>query len=257
MPDIEWANLRAPQLLDLALRDAVVIVPVGSTEQHGPHLPVQVDTLLAGEVARAAASRVAEAGQPILVTPALWTGLAEHHMSFGGTITLDFDVFYALVRGVLRSIARQGFKRILLLNGHAGNTTALNVVVQEATIELNIPIAACTYFQAAKKPFAEILETQTGVRHACEAETSMLLALRPDLVDRDAIGKVAGSSLPELSDFIGDGAYRWRTFASRTRSGALGNPEAATPEKGRKLFDAAVDAIADLVLTKELWNLPI
>ena len=85
--EFEWHNLKAHELNALAKRDAVVIVPVGSTEQHGPHLPVQVDALLASEVTRRAAAKLAAQGTPVVTLPAVWTGLAEHHMAFGGTIT--------------------------------------------------------------------------------------------------------------------------------------------------------------------------
>ncbi|MSO92912.1 MAG: creatininase family protein [Rhodospirillales bacterium] len=257
MPDIEWANLKAHELRALAAADAVVIVPVGSIEQHGPHLPVQVDTLLAGEVARGAARLVSGNGAPIVVTPVIWTGLAEHHMSFGGTITLDFETFFALIRCVVRSVARHGFKRILLLNGHGGNTTALNVIVGELTLELKLPIVTATYWLLAKEAFGKILEAQANVRHACEAETSMLLALKGELVDTDVLAEARGPTMPELSEFVSDGAYRWRQFASRTHTGVIGEPATASAEKGKKLLAAAAESVADLVTTRELWSLPI
>ena len=80
---VQWHDLRAPQLRELAEHDAIVIIPVGSTEQHGPHLPVQVDALLAGEVAHRAALRI-QSHCPVVVAPTVWCGLAEHHMSFWG-----------------------------------------------------------------------------------------------------------------------------------------------------------------------------
>jgi creatinine amidohydrolase len=78
--------------------------PVGSTEQHGPHLPVMVDYRLATEVARRGAVKLAAAGHPVLVTPTVWTGFAEHHIELGGTITLDYAVFHGVIRGVVRSL---------------------------------------------------------------------------------------------------------------------------------------------------------
>jgi len=131
--EIEWSRLRAPQLRDLASKDAVVIVPIGSTEQHGPHLPTQVDCLLVGEVARRAATR-AYATVPTLITPTVWSGLAEHHMSLGATLSVDFQTFFALVRGISRSLVRHGFRNVLLLNGHGGNIAALTVAVNELAV---------------------------------------------------------------------------------------------------------------------------
>ena len=135
MSEIEWWRLKAAEINALAARDAVVIVPVGSTEQHGPHLPTQVDSLLVGEIARRAA-RLAAASTPVVVAPTVWSGLAEHHMSLGGTLSLDFATFLALLRCICRSLLRQGFHRILLLNGHGSNIAALSVVVNKLAVKL-------------------------------------------------------------------------------------------------------------------------
>src|ERR1700709_2668122 len=120
----EWRKLRADQLREQARRDAIVILPVASLEQHGPHLPVEVDSILGETVAARTADKVLAKGQPVLVLPVLWTGLSEHHMSFGGTITLENAAFAALIEGVVRSILRHGFRRIVLLNAHGGNEKA-------------------------------------------------------------------------------------------------------------------------------------
>src|SRR5439155_12175941 len=103
MAEVEWSRLKAPELRALAKDNAVVIVPVASTEQHGPHLPTQVDCLLCGEIARRAATQ-ASATIPIITTPVVWSGLAEHHMSMGATLSLDFDTFFALLRGICGSL---------------------------------------------------------------------------------------------------------------------------------------------------------
>jgi creatinine amidohydrolase len=256
MAEVEWSRLRAPELRALALQDAVVIVPIGSTEQHGPHLPTQVDCLLVGEVARRAAQR-AYATIPTLITPTIWSGLAEHHMSFGATLSVDFATFFALVRGVCRSLVRHGFRKVLLLNGHGGNIAALTVAVNELSVELDAPIATATYFQLAQPAMAKVLENQTGVRHACEAETSMVLALEPGLVDMALAADAVGPTEREIAQVAGtDAAHRWRSFKSRTAHGAIGDPRTASAEKGEKLLDAAADAVCRLVTNGEFWTLP-
>ena len=251
MTEIEWANLNAAALRELAARDAIVIVPVGSTEQHGPHLPVQVDALLAGEVARRAASRTVEKGVPAVVTPVIWTGLAEHHMSFGGTITLDFETFTAILRCVCQSVLRHGFRRVLMLNGHGGNIMALNVIVGELTRELSAPVATATYWQVAETEFRAILEAQDNIRHAGEAETSMLLALKPELVDQDAI---AGIEAPADGLRPEGGLFRWRPIADWSDSGVIGAPAAASAEKGVRLLDAAAEALAEKLARGLPWG---
>ncbi len=251
MDRLEWHDLKAAELRDRAARDAIVIVPVGSTEQHGPHLPVQVDALLAGEVARRTALRVAER-EPVVVAPTVWAGLAEHHMAYGGTITLDLPTFHAVLRCVCDSILRHGFRRILLLNGHGGNIAAMTVIVGELRRELKAAIATATYWTLPKaaEAFAGILDEQQNVRHACEAETSMLLHLKPELVDAEAMRQVKA---PTTSPLHQGGVYRWQSFTAITESGVIGVPAAASAEKGEKLLDAAAAVLAEALTSGEIW----
>ncbi|MEJ0020282.1 MAG: creatininase family protein [Acetobacteraceae bacterium] len=254
--EVEWRKLRADQLRERAKQDAIVILPVASLEQHGPHLPVEVDSMLGETVAARAAQKIAAKGQPVVVLPVLWTGLSEHHMSFGGTVTLDFPAFAAVVEGVVRSVLRHGFQRIVLLNAHGGNENALRTITDELTPKLGVPIVQFTYWYAAAAAIAKILETQGGLQHACEAETSMMMVARPDLVATDRIGMAKANSTPDVSDVVGGGVYRWRTIGARSSSGVIGNPEAASAEKGERLFEAIAASLADKVCNPELWELP-
>ena len=255
--EVEWRKLRADQLRERARQDAMVILPIGSLEQHGPHLPVEVDSMLGETVALRTARLVAERGQPVLVLPVLWTGLSEHHMSFGGTISLDLPAFSALVEGVVRAAHRHGFRRIVLLNGHGGNENALRCLTDELTPKLGIPIVQFTYWYAASEAIGAILETQAGLSHACEAETSMMMAVRPELVATDRIPLAKANRTADVADLVGGGVYLWRSIGSRSPSGVIGNPEAATPDKGRRLLDAVSQTLADKLCHPELWQLPL
>jgi creatinine amidohydrolase len=247
--EVRWDHLKAHELRTRAAEAAIVVVPVAAIEQHGPHLPVMVDSLLCSAIAERAARKVIDQ-RPVVLAPTVWSGLSEHHMALGGTITLDFPTFCGLMRCVCRSLQRQGFARVLLLNGHGGNEAALRVVVEQLTVELGLVLATATYWQLAAEPFRALLERQTGVRHACEAETSMVLALRPELVEgarfeeARSVGSEAGPP----------GAYRWQSFAERTASGALGDPTAASAEKGERLLEAAAAAVAELLLNDRFWG---
>lgn len=252
----EWRKLRADELREQARQNAVVILPVASLEQHGPHLPVEVDSLLGETVAARTAEKMVAAGQPVLVLPVLWTGLSEHHMTFGGTVTLDNAAFTALVEGVVRSVLRHGFRRVVLLNAHGGNENALRTIADDLTPKLGVPIVQLTYWYAAAVAIAKILETQGGLSHACEAETSMMMAVRSELVARNRIPLAKANRTPDLADIVGGGVYLWRDIASRSASGVLGNPEAATPEKGHALFDAISSVLADKLCSADLWQLP-
>jgi creatinine amidohydrolase len=252
----EWRKLRADQLREQAGRDAIVILPIASIEQHGPHLPVEVDSMLGETVAARTADKVLARGQAVLVLPVLWTGLSEHHMSFGGTITLDNATFAAVVEGVVKSILRHGFKRIVLLNAHGGNENALRSIADDLTPKYGVPIVQFTYWYAAAGAIRAILETQTGLQHACEAETAMMMAVRPDLVAEDRIPLAKSNTTPDVSDVVGGGVYMWRSIGSRSGSGVIGNPEAASAEKGEALFEAIASALADKLCNADLWALP-
>jgi creatinine amidohydrolase len=249
MPEVEWVNLKARDIRALREKDAIAIIPIGSIEQHGPHLPVQVDALLAGEVACRTARLIVDHA-PVVVLPTIWSGLAEHHMSLGGTLTLDLRTFLDLVRGIVRSVARNGFTRILLLNGHGGNMTALDALVGDLSAEMSLPIALATYWIPPQKEFAEILEEQPGVAHACEAETSMLLALRPDLVDMAALDHID----PPREWAGGSDIYVWQSVASWSPSGVAGTPKAASADKGQRLLQAAAEALAGRLREGTIWT---
>ena len=256
-PELRWDRLTAPALRTLARRKTVVIIPLGATEQHGPHLPVQVDWRLAWEVSLRAA-RLMQGRQRAIVTPAIPFGMSEHHMSLGGTITLDYATMAAVVGCVVRSAARHGFKRIFVLNGHGGNIAALETIITELTIDLRLPLAAGTYWQIAAASIARILEHQGGVLHACEAETSMLQALSPETVL--PLKKSYRTPLvPGLSAIAGvnPGVYRWQQLSTRSRLGLVGEAWAATPDKGRQLLDAISADVADALSHQDLWTAPI
>ena len=255
-PEVEWRRLRADQLRDMAQRDAVVILPLGAIEQHGPHLPVEVDSRLGEEVALRTARLMAARSQPVLVLPMFWPGISEHHMSFGGTITLGFATYRAVVEDICRSVIRAGFRRIALLNAHGGNENGLRVITDELTPKLGVEIVQFTYWFAAAEAIAEILETQTALLHACEAETAMMMAVRPELVAEDRIAMAKVNYTPDVSDLVGGGVYRWRSIGARSSSGVIGNPEAASAAKGTRLFDAVATTLADKLGNAELWSLP-
>ena len=245
MTNVEWARLKAHELRAMAEQDAVVIQPVAAIEQHGPHLPVMVDARLAGEVGRRAAVKATGGDTPTLVLPVIPYGLSEHHMPFGGTITLDTPTFHMVIRGAIHSVIRHGFRKVLILNGHGGNILAIQTTAQDLTMEFRVPIVATTYWLEAAPRFARILDAQDNVLHACEAETSMMMVLEPDLVEPD----LSDTKGPDTLHFLkaGESAYRWRSLAEVTPNGVIGDPTAATVDKGERLLEAAGEAIAELV----------
>jgi creatinine amidohydrolase len=248
MVETLWTQLKTTEFASDS-SGTVVILPVGSTEQHGPHLPVDVDSRLATEIAGRTAE-IVSASAPILVLPTLWVSLAEHHMNFGGTLALDFSTFRAVLGCVVSSLAKQGFSKILILNGHGGNSAALTVIVDEWSRELKVPLACVTYWDAASDAFAAILDGQTNLRHACEAETSMVLAIAPHLVDVKEAQRVQA---PRDGLVPTGGVFRSRRIEEWSQSGVVGAPALATSEKGVLLLNAAAEAIAGRILDGSIW----
>jgi creatinine amidohydrolase len=251
--EVQWRRLRADELRERARDDAIVIVPVGAMEQHGPHLPVEVDSLLAETIALKTAQLMAKT-TPVVVLPCLWTGMSEHHMSFGGTISLRFPAFSAMLGDVCRSLVRQGFRRIVLLNGHGGNDSGLRVIADELSPLLNVGIIHFTYWHAAEQAIAALLHRQRRLLHACEAETSMVMALRPELVSLDRLALAETPSSPEIEDLVGPGFYRWRSLQARGTSGVVGFPTAASGEKGHRLLEAIPLHLATQLVCPKLWS---
>lgn len=256
--EVEWSRLKAAEIAALARQNAIVIAPIGATEQHGPHLPSMVDWRCAQEVAQRAA-RLMQKRQPTVVTPTMPFGMSEHHMSLSGTITLDYATMAALVGCVVESAIRHGFKRIFVLNGHGGNTEALRTIVTELTVRHRLPLATGTYWDIAAEPIKALLEKQTALLHACEAETSMIMAMAPELVDPQILSQMHGPYVTGLSAIPGvnAGVYRWRQLSSRSPNGVIGDASTASAEKGKRLLEAISQAVAEALLDDRLWNEPI
>ncbi|MEO8136897.1 MAG: creatininase family protein [Betaproteobacteria bacterium] len=256
-PEVRWDRMTAPALVEAARDKTVIIIPLGATEQHGPHLPTQVDWRLAYEVSLRAA-RLMHGRQRALVTPAIPFGMSEHHMSLGGTLTLNFATMAAVIGCVVRSAARHGFARIIVLNGHGGNIAALETIITELTIELKLPLVGATYWQIAAASIRGILEQQTAVLHACEAETSMLQALSPEIV-MPLQPSFKSPLIPGLSaiEGVNPGVYRWQQLQTRSKIGLIGETWAATPEKGNRLLEAISRDVADALSNQALWEAPI
>ncbi len=253
---VEWSALSAPEINALARADAIVILPVASVEQHGPHLPTGCDTILTTEIARRVARRVRE-HRPIVVAPPVWSGLADHHVSLGATFTLSLPTLHALLRDLVASLQGAGFSKVLLLNGHGGNAAALNILTGELARETGVRVASASYIALAQRTgeIGRILEDQPGIHHACEAETSMIMAVAPDLVREDRLpqafqeGYRRGDGSP-----LAEPLLVWMPFESFTANGIRGDARRASPEKGERLLEAVVASLADALVAGEPWT---
>lgn len=253
--EVEWARMTAPTLREIAGKPgALAILPIGSLEQHGPHLPVITDTASASAAAIRAARLVAE-DIPVAVLPGLWTGMSEHHLPFGGTITLDYDTLSRLIRCIVRSLKTLGFQRLFIVNGHGGNMDPLAVAVRELAVEFGMPIVATTPWMLAPEEAQKIFEVDTGAHHACEGEASVMLAIVPDAVKTEMFGQAFGNQQHPV-DVPAD-VSRFYSFSERAPvTGTWGDPRSATAEKGERFLDLQAQELAKLIRNDVLWTKP-
>jgi creatinine amidohydrolase len=250
---VMWKELTAAELREKAQADAIVLFPVASMEQHGPHLPVGVDTYLSEGVCKAAAEAIA-GETPVVVAPTLWCGMAEHHMAFGGTFTFDIPTYRAILLCLLRSLERHGFKRVLIVNGHGGNIAALGAFLPDLARELpGLALRVTTPYQPAQQAIANLLDDQDGVHHACEAETSMMMVLAPGTVRTDKLGQAHG---PPHWTPPPAGVARFVSFRDATASGVVGDARRASPQKGEKIVAAVRDCLVTIMRDPRTWSPP-
>ncbi len=233
------SHLAREEVRELAPR-CLLVLPIGATEQHGPHLPLGTDAMLVEHVARAAAERARER-VPALVAPTLPFGSSHHHLPFGGTLSLSTETCYRALREVLESAISSGFGTIFVLNGHGGNEELMTLAARDLALAHHAAIAAASYWTVARQRLAEArAHNAYGLPgHAGEFETSLVLALRPELVREprpDREGRAGVSAMPyrvEASGF-------WQGIDGYTDS-----PARATAESGRAYVEAIVEAVAE------------
>jgi creatinine amidohydrolase len=240
---LRWSQLSAADLRRRASERHLVILPLGSIEQHGAHLPVDTDIFLSTAIAEEAARRMART----LVAPSLSFGQSAAHVAFGGTLSLGAETMLAVLRDLVDSILAAGFQRILLLNGHNGNKPFIQVIVSEYAALRNTSIAAVTYYDLIAGRIGELRRGPVGSdAHAGEFETSLQLHLRPELVDMRSASASPVRPVTEFDarDLVVSGPATVGTaLASRYPGGVAGDPSVAEPGLGAALFEAAVDQL--------------
>ncbi len=220
----------------------MVLIPVASCEQHSYHLPVFTDSLIGEAVARRVHDRCPE---DVLVLPVQWVGYSQHHIRYPGTVSAISETHLLLMMDIVASMVGCGFRKILIQNSHGGNGANISVLLQrlmerygDAKVEFY-----SRWAWGDGKALNEIRELgSAGSGHAGETETSMMLAIRPELVrmDRlDADGEREGMRVP--------GVASYHRFDQRTQHGGVGDPRPATAEKGERLLDVSADEIAEHV----------
>jgi creatinine amidohydrolase len=228
---MQLTELKWPDIAALS-RDMPIVIPIAALEQHGRHMPLFTDSLLLGEVIRRIS--VPLAGK-VLFTPLMWLGNSEHHLDFPGTMTAAPRVYLDLLKDMVENFLFHDFRRIVLVNGHGGNSVpsqqALFEVRQKYRQRDDLVLLAATYWTLGAKPKqTNNTFVQDSMGHACEWETSMMLRLRPELV-----GDYRAAEAIAQGDEYSPAHRAWIT-KDRSTPGHIGQPAEASAEKGEILF---------------------
>lgn len=247
-----WWSKPADAIADIGDRDgSVLLVPVGSIEQHGYHLPVATDTILVDAVTNAAAEEVVDE-LPVLVAPPVWLGYSPHHLAFGGTFTLEFGTLLSVLEELADAALENGFDALLFVNGHGGNIPLIGAVTSiVGRAHPAVEVLGLTYFQLAEPFVDDVRESEVGgMGHGGELETSLMLHFHPEFVDTD---RLEGELLDEpyeqgLKDMFASGPLGvYRPFEEYSESGAIGSPDRASAEKGQELAEGITASLAALI----------
>ncbi|PKM81406.1 MAG: creatininase [Firmicutes bacterium HGW-Firmicutes-14] len=251
-----FAEMTWPEVKQVISEGRAAVVPVAVIEEHGHHLPIDTDLVLAYEVCIRAGKKIPE---EMVVIPPVNHGYSPHQMDFPGVISISGETFVRYVADICRSLAHQGFKKIILLNGHGSNICYLQAAAR--AVMLDYPDVMCALishwdFQPVIELAGQIRDSENpgGINHACELETSMYLAIKEDLVQMDKavrdMNKFETSKYFWL-DLVGKGEGRPVSmipyWSSISETGVLGDPTTASREKGEKLLAAAVEGLIEFI----------
>jgi len=233
-----------PREMTEALKEVdTVVVPLGSIEQHGPHLPVGTDTLIPIAVAK----RVAERAK-VLVAPPVYYGNSLSMVDMEGVFTVTPDALASFLFDLCKSFARQGFKKVVFINGHGGNKQVLSFIGQKARLETGTLIVRIDWWEIAAEEIPKICEKE--VVHADEGETSVMMACRPELVDMTKAAK--DYTHDKLIQQLTGGKPKnmpqvFVPFSKWSKTGLIGDATKASRVKGEKILNAVVNNIVNFL----------
>jgi creatinine amidohydrolase len=250
---IYYDALTWPEINEAVESRKVILLPMGSTEQHGPHLPLDTDNFLARSICEVAAR---QAPREVLIMPTIPYGYNEHAIDFPGTIHVAFDTFIRYGVDVCKSVAHAGFTHIVIVDGHGSNEHLCEFIGRRAVLESDALVASTIWTNLAVEAFESVRESGLGGSgHACELETSAYLYLRQESVQMDkAQDHYGGAASVPGSKFLWSdltkGAspmklVRWTSVG--TPMGVSGAPSLATVEKGRTIVESAASNLLDFI----------
>jgi creatinine amidohydrolase len=264
LPSRYWANLSTRDFAQLKASPdrgrAVAVLPVAATEQHGPHLPVSVDTTLIDAVVAASLPHLPES-LPVLFLPTQAVGKSNEHLRFPGTLTLSAETLIRVWMEIGEGVARAGIGKLVLLNSHGGQVSVMDIVARDLRVRHDLIVYYCSWFTLPLPPEVEQLFTPREHRfgiHAGDVETSMMLAARPQRVDLSQARDFRSTSEDRAAAYpiLGNGRSArlgWQ-MQDYNPMGAAGDATRASAEKGRAVFDAVGVQLARML--EEVSSLP-
>ena len=222
-----YENLSWKGAEDCTRTQNTVLVPIGSMERHGMHLPLFTDSMIANEIAKKAGDIL---GIPVL--PVIPIGFSREHGEFPGTLSVSEARLERYVEDVCKSLKKTGFYNIVIVNGHGGNRNILEKLCKELTKKLRIKVLTVENFQLINNENCQV--------HADEMETSLMLYLYPHLVRKDKII----DEFPQRFRQDFNGLFHWRKY---TKSGVIGYPSKGTTKKGELYFNKTVDKLVEFI----------
>ena len=250
LPTKFWAEMIWTDFQSIDMAEVIAVLPVAAIEQHGPHLPVGVDTyIMEGYLARAV-ERIPDE-LPVLVLPVQAVGKSNEHMEFPGTLTISVETALRLWTEIGESVFRAGCRKLVLVNSHGGNIPPLDIVARDLRVRLGMLAVVASWHRFGYPDHLYSASERIHGIHAGDAETSLMLAFRPDLVRTEAAEDFVPASVAMEQDFtwlrvtqpIGFG---W-TAQDVSQSGAMGNAAAATAAKGEASADYGATAFVELL----------
>ncbi len=226
--------------------EAIVILPIGAVEQHGPHLPVMTDVAIVNEIARKSGEKTAKQ-EPVVLGPTIPFGFSHHHLIYPGTLSLSSNTLLLVLKELLESVVKSGFKKMFIINGHGGNDEIIQLAARNAAVDYNVTVGAASYWSIASdtiKNYCEKHHLSPAPGHAGQFETSLMLVIYPELVKLAKLVNANPRRNPLEIDLLSSNVRIEKPSVWKDIDGFTDDPDSAFAERGKELIELITDEVA-------------